>query len=117
MKIEDSKYILYFFAIIFFGSVASNQEFQSLCNFFYTCDYEDRQSHFSDDSQNHNKDFYRRSYQGNHKIKNNKYVILAPRQELRVLINSTDKIYCSVFDDISISLTIKDLIYPFNYFF
>ena len=116
MKIEDSKYILYFFYFSFFGLVASNQDFVSICKISDSFSFEKEQSHISDESQSHNKDFYRRTYQNNPPIKNTKYINVTPTLYTRSRIDYVDKSYYSYFEDISISLTIKDLIFPFNYF-
>ena len=117
MKIEDSKYILYFFAFCFFGSLASNQDFISFHKIINPCVYEKQQSHINDDSQNQNKDFYRRTHQSNPPIKNNKIFYATPALSDRLFIDYPATIYNSYFEDIAISLDIKSLIYPFNYFF
>ena len=117
MKIEDSKYILYFFAFCFFGSIASNLDFISFYKIAESYGCEKHQSHISDDSQSQNKDFYRRTYQSNPPIKNNKFTYLTPTLNDRSFIDCSVMIYQLSFKDIAISLDIKDLIYPFNYFF
>ena len=116
MKIENSKYILYFFSVFFFGSVASNQNFISLCEITDSFGCEKHQSTFCDDSQDQNKDLYRRTYQSQSKIKDNKFVYVTPHSAVKEIFDKTLKANCSKFDDIAIGLTIKDLIYPFNYF-
>ena len=117
MKIEDSKYILYFFAFFFFGSVASNHSFISFCEIPDTYACEKHQSHISDDSQNHCKDFYRRTYQNNPSIKNNKFIYITPASNKLSLVDCSAIIHISYFENIEISLDTKDMIYPFNYFF
>ena len=117
MKIEDSKYILYFFYFSFFGLVASNQDFMSICKISDSFTFEKEQSHISDDSKSQHKDFYRRTYQNNPPIKNTKHISVTSTLNTRSRIDYVVKSYCSYFEDISISLTIKDLIFPFNYFF
>ncbi len=117
MRIENSKYILCFLIALLLGSyvVKSDLILYSKVQSVYV---EDNQPQtLSEDSKKNDTDIYRRTEPGNPVVSNNGNIInKIPVINFQSFINSSIRIYFLHFENVKISLTVQDLIYPFNYF-
>jgi hypothetical protein len=118
MKIENATCILYFFVFLLSGAGIINSDFISCHQYVYSCTDEDRAPlAITEDSQDNNKDIYRRTGQNVPVVKNSNFVYIAvPVLNFQSVIDCSIKSYFSYSRSITVSLAVQDLIYPFNDF-
>ncbi|MDR2913633.1 MAG: hypothetical protein LBV74_02175 [Tannerella sp.] len=123
MRIENSKYILCFLIALLLGSyvVKSDRISYNKVKSVYVEDNQlqtdNRSQTLSEDSKKNDTDIYRRTGSNNPVVPNNGNVIYnIPVINFQSFIHCSVRFYFLYFRTIKISLTVQDLIYPFNYF-